>query len=333
MAEEPKRFIIITTIQHATPAVRDFAEIPGWQVVVVGDRKTPADWDLPGAVYLGPEAQRDLFGGLADAIPWNHYARKNLGYLYAIRQGAGLIAESDDDNAPLAGWAEAVLPEHVRLQTVTSPSVVNIYRRFTDEHIWPRGLPLDLVLSSEDIRLEDRGEQKVLATQYLADGEPDVDAVYRFVCNRPSRFQQREPVVLGEGVFAPSNSQNTVWRPDAFAFMYLPAFVTFRFTDILRGWIAQRCIWAAGGRMAFGPATVFQERNEHDLFRDLEHEIPCYLQSGPVIEALRSLSLPESPGDILIGCYEKLLEMGVVTAEELRPVKLWCDEVARACGA
>jgi hypothetical protein len=72
----------------------------GWHIIIVGDRKTPADFDLPGADYLSVERQHDLFGELASIIPLNHYARKNLGYLYAMRQGAELIAETDDDNIP-----------------------------------------------------------------------------------------------------------------------------------------------------------------------------------------------------------------------------------------
>ena len=164
------------------------------------------------------------------------------------------------------------------------------------------------------------------------DGEPDVDAVYRLVCNRPARFQQREPVVLDEGVFAPSNSQNTVWRPDAYPFMYLPAFVSFRFTDILRGWIAQRCVWQTGGRMAFGSPTAHQDRNVHDLLRDFESEIPCYLQSGPVTESLRGLSMRAEPTRILAACYERLLAMQVVAADEVNLADLWAVEAGAALG-
>jgi len=327
---QDRRFVVLTTIQRPTEAVRRFAALPGWRVIVVGDLKTPPDWALPGVIYLGPQAQRDLFPDLADRLPWNHYARKNLGYLHAMSLGAEVIADTDDDNAPLPGWEASVPAPMASLPLVTRPGVANIYRLFTDDMVWPRGLPLDLVLSKEEMVLEQAGPQRILCLQGLVDGEPDVDAVYRLTAARPVRFRHREPVVLDEGVFAPSNSQNTIWRREAFPFLYLPSFVTFRFTDILRGWVAQRCLWAVGGRMAVGPATVVQERNPHNLLRDFESEIPCYLQSGPAIAALRAARSAQHPVDIMQSCCEALERVKIVTAEETRLARAWAQA---ACDA
>ena len=38
------RWIVLTTIQAPTEAVRALARIPGWSMVVIGDEKTPAKW-------------------------------------------------------------------------------------------------------------------------------------------------------------------------------------------------------------------------------------------------------------------------------------------------
>ena len=35
---------------------------------------------------------------ITDQLPWNHFGRKNLGYLYAIQHGADVIFDFDDDN-------------------------------------------------------------------------------------------------------------------------------------------------------------------------------------------------------------------------------------------
>ena len=35
------KWIVVTTIQAPTPAMKALAEIPGWKMVVVGDKKTP----------------------------------------------------------------------------------------------------------------------------------------------------------------------------------------------------------------------------------------------------------------------------------------------------
>lgn len=35
---------------------------------------------------------------LVGTIPWNHFGRKNIGYLYAILYGATVVWDFDDDN-------------------------------------------------------------------------------------------------------------------------------------------------------------------------------------------------------------------------------------------
>ena len=35
---------------------------------------------------------------LIDSIPWNHFGRKNIGYLYALLYGANVVWDFDDDN-------------------------------------------------------------------------------------------------------------------------------------------------------------------------------------------------------------------------------------------
>ena len=35
-------------------------------------------------------------------LPWNHFGRKNIGYLYAILHGATMIWDFDDDNMLLS---------------------------------------------------------------------------------------------------------------------------------------------------------------------------------------------------------------------------------------
>ena len=51
------RFIIITTINKPTEAVRKYSRWKNWNVVVVGDRKSPADWQCEGVTYFNVEDQ------------------------------------------------------------------------------------------------------------------------------------------------------------------------------------------------------------------------------------------------------------------------------------
>lgn len=325
-----RNMIVITTIQDPTPAVDSFAALPDWTTVIVGDKKTPAtSWDKrDDLVYLDVDTQHDHFPDLAAALPMNHYSRKNIGYLYAMSQGPELIAESDDDNSPLEGWGTPG-PESGRLATITGPRIVNIYRYFTDEQIWPRGYPLDLILKREELSVIRQQQNAVAIEQQLVDGEPDVDAIYRLVDNGAARFEHREPVVLNRGAFAPFNSQNTFWRELAFPFLYLPCTVTFRFTDILRGWVAQRCAWMFGGRLSFTSASVHQDRNPHDLLVDFESEIPVYLQTHDVLNTLEAVGDTDHPGEAVLSCYAALIEKGIVSPDEMPIAEAWVREIDR----
>lgn len=99
-----KKFIIITSINKLTKAIEEFARLSDWQLIVVGDKKTPSDWSFNNVIYLSPEAQTVFCSEFSQLLPWNHYSRKMIGYLYAIKEGADIIADSDDDNIPLKNW-------------------------------------------------------------------------------------------------------------------------------------------------------------------------------------------------------------------------------------
>ena len=47
-----------------------------------------------------------------DHLPWNHFGRKNIGYLYAISMGAKTIFDFDDDNM-LKFWLKDVSPDPI----------------------------------------------------------------------------------------------------------------------------------------------------------------------------------------------------------------------------
>src|SRR5262249_52129634 len=158
---------------------------------------------------------------------------------------------------------EGLTPQPDTICVATAPRFVNAYSWFTDQPVWPRGYPLDRVLHRQAVATERRPDVRVGVWQGLVDGEADVDAIYRLTHRAPVRFRARDRLARAAGVFCPSNSQNTFWSPEAYAYLYLPFTVTFRFTDILRGYVAQRGLHALGLHVAFCQASVFQDRNPH----------------------------------------------------------------------
>jgi hypothetical protein len=251
-----------------------------------------------------------------------------LGYLEAINQGASVIIDTDDDNIPRTGWQ---FPEFDgQFEAIAQDGMfLNIYRYFSRQRIWPRGFPLQNVLSSFDDPwiIKESANRKVGIWQGLADDDPDVDAIYRLTVGESCIFENKPPIVLENENCTPYNSQNTATRKELFPLLYLPAFVTFRFTDILRGLIAQPFMWANGYSLGFCAAGVYQERNFHDLLKDFESEIPCYLKPYDVLGACQRAA-NESGDDVckyLTASYKNLVEVGIVPAAELRLINHWVE--------
>ncbi len=330
---------VVTTIQAPTECLTRLAERmreERGRLVVVGDTKTPPGFQLEGVAFLSIEAQFQSGSRFALELPRGHYARKNLGYLDVIRAGAAVVYETDDDNAPLPGWG--VRQEETNTSTCRGDGWVNAYRHFTAEAIWPRGLPLDAVLSKDG---ESVTSDEVLARvrapiqQGLANGEPDVDAVWRLTMQREVTFNEAPSLLLPPGAWCPFNSQSTWWFPVAYPLLYLPSFCSFRMTDIWRSFVAQRCLWELGIGVVFHGPEVVQERNVHNLMRDFEQEVPGYLGNRRMAKVLAETSLrsgEDQVGPNLIRCYEALVGAGFFQEKEAALVDLWLEEFRGAAG-
>jgi hypothetical protein len=327
-------FIVITTIQAPTASVHSIvsnARSHGCKLVVIGDRKTPdAPWP-PEAEFIGIEAQAGLGYSLASQLPENHYARKNLGYLVAMSQRAAWIYDTDDDNAPLPAWQPRTSQAHAR--PCQERGWVNAYRWFSNAHVWPRGLPLGNAYHGTPApALGEIAAVEAPIQQGLANGSPDVDAVWRLLMDQEITFKAADSVSLPAGTWCPFNSQSTWWFPKAYPLLYLPSFVSFRMTDIWRSFIAQRCLWALGHGIVFHGPEVFQDRNPHNLLRDFEQEIPGYLGNERFREVLESLALPsgqDQVGHNLHRCYEALVAIGLVDAREMPLVSAWLRDLGK----
>jgi len=326
-----KTFAIITTIQSPTKSVKLFqsalaaTSIP---LIVVGDRKGPPDYP-DWAYFLGIDSQFKLPFTLARLLPEKHYSRKNLGYLYCFSKGAERLYETDDDNAPLPNWApKASVADEARI--LFGGRWLNVYRHYTSINIWPRGLALEFI--NEVGALGEISSVFSPVRQGLANGSPDVDAIWRLTMDSNVIFEPQGTFSLSKNVWCPFNSQNTWWFKEAFPLMYLPSYVSFRMTDIWRSFVAQRCLWAMGTSLAFHEADVFQERNAHCLSKDFSDEVQGYLYNDKIAVVLEKLELPGGSGQImpnLLQCYDALVGMGVVPEKELPLVAAWVDDCKR----
>src|SRR3989344_8141672 len=124
------KWIVVTTINYPSAALKKLAKLKDWHLVVVADRKTSKDWQLENCEFLSMEKQRMLDYEIIKLLPENHYCRKNIGYLYAISHGAKVIYETDDDNELIDGIITLSDDDELVQVDVKGKNSVNIFAYF-----------------------------------------------------------------------------------------------------------------------------------------------------------------------------------------------------------
>ena len=317
---------VITTINSPTKAIKKFDMMRSSKLLVIGDKKTPKNFSIKRGDYLSYKDQLKLPHTFIKYCPLNHYSRKNIGYLHLFRAKPSIIAESDDDNIPYKFWGEDINFRGKYKFIECNDAYLNIYSLYSNQHIWPRGFPINKINLKNKIKIKNKNSN-IGVWQGLADYNPDVDAIYRLTINNKIIFKKNDKYVLNKNLYCPFNSQNTFWSPEAYIFMYLPCTVAFRFTDILRSYICQKLLWNKNLHLGFCEATVKQERNQHDIFEDFNDEISMYKQVPKVVEILNNTDCTElSDSDALLLVYKNLLKENIIMPQEIKYVQSWIND-------
>jgi len=278
------KYIVTTTIFQPSTAVRRFADLSGWTLIVVGDKKTPheAYRSMEHIIYMDPEYQETHYKELSDLIGWNCIQRRNLGYIEAYRRGATIIASVDDDNIPKPGWGESLLlgiPQSAACYTPTHVSVFDPLSATNHKELWHRGYPLDMILQKNDLTVESMIVKPSVQADFW-DGDPDVDAISRLTVAPLCKFEDKHFPFCGT-VISPFNSQNTFFTRDSIKDYFVFPHVG-RMDDIWGGYYMQ----AKGHTVIYNKATVVQERNVHNYLVDFSKEVDGYLHNSKLIDAI-----------------------------------------------
>lgn len=281
------KFIVTTTIQPPTEATQKFSEMNDWQLVVVGDKKTPHhEYAKIDCIYLSPDDQEDLNKNLSDSIGWNCIQRRNMGFLYAYLNGAEVLATVDDDNIPYEHWGENLyVGQDLEVMVYESengyfdPLSVTIH-----SELWHRGYPIEMVPTKNSIKEVGMSKRKVLIQADLWDGDPDIDAICRLSKKPEVKFEINKPFASNQ--FSPFNSQNTFLSREI-----IPYYMMFpnvgRMDDIWASYTVQKHFPQS---LIYNKASVYQERNDHDIVLDLENEILGYRNTLRFLEGDYSLA-------------------------------------------
>ena len=280
--------------------------------IVIGDRKTPPDAQL----FCQTRLQRcqyydvldqinlaDELGELFAHLPWNSLSRRNIGMYLAYKQKSDVIITIDDDNFladpeccdfvgthGLAGQTTDILA------WTTQNGWYNICEDLREENgqrFYPRGYPQNMRWTREFFPGRWWGPQHVAVNAGLWLGDPDIDAVQRL--HRPLNVREYTGgrFALAPGIWSPFNSQNTAMKRDVIPAYFLSPHLG-RFDDIWASYVVQRIAQHLKEVVAFGPPLVRQDRNEHDLFDDLQKEITGMSMTDHLCKFLREIKLTGS---------------------------------------
>lgn len=268
--------------------MKKFSQMKGWQLIVVGDKKTPhEEYENLNCIYLSPEKQEEIAKDLSDAIGWNCIMRRNIGFVYAYRLGADIVATVDDDNIPYDNWGQDVLVgKDVEVDLWHSQNgyfdPLSVTNR---DDLWHRGYPLEHVPTKNNVVYKGKTIRTPLVQADLWDGDPDIDAMCRLSKKPCVKYDISRPYTSNQ--LAPFNSQNTFLHRSVIPYyMVLPH--VGRMDDIWGAYIIQKKF---PNSVIYNKATVYQDRNEQDLITNLEKEIIGYRNTLSFLED--KYSIPE----------------------------------------
>jgi len=284
-----KKVIVTTTINPVTEALRRFDAMTDWSLIVIGDKKTPPHYQIQRGRYMGPEEQEAYDKDLSDAIGWNCIQRRNFGLLLAHDLHADIVAVVDDDNIPYEGWGQdLMIGREVAVQYYTTDlPAFDPVGATNHPHLWHRGYPLQLLPKRDYSRVE----RRTIVPDVQADfwnGDPDIDAFCRMEHAPECKFEERF-FPMAANALSPFNSQNSFVAgrllKDYFLFPKIG-----RMDDI---WAAYH-VEAKGAKVVYAKPSVYQQRNVHDLVRDMRQEYPGYEHNLAIVQAL-----PKNPEALL----------------------------------
>jgi hypothetical protein len=218
---------------------------------------------------------------LSEAIGWNCIQRRNIGFIEAYKAGAEILYTCDDDNSPLDNWGKDVLVNKEEVVSCFYQSNCLVFDPLWLEDFWHRGFPIQLSGDRKNVQRKSNGVREVLVQADLWNGDPDIDALTRIVLH--PYLTKARPYPFCADKISPFNSQNTFLSRKLFPTYFLFPGIG-RMDDIWASYITQHYF---SNSVIYGPPSVYQQRNEHNLVKDLEDEMIGYKYTYELIKDLK----------------------------------------------
>ena len=322
-----EKCVIITTINSTTETIKKHINNKEYDVIIVGDNKTPDCYKNEDCIYLDINAQKLLFPNLCDLIPYNHYGRKNLGYLYAIARKYKIIYETDDDNIPYKNFDKILnFSKTENIIKENGSNWINIFKYFTNNNnIWARGYPLSLIKTNSNYSIQESNNIKPAIINGLVENDPDVDALFRLICNHKITWKKNKKIIISNDNVCVFNTQNTFWlNYNMFIGMILPCSVSFRYCDILKSIIANIMLKQNNLNMAYSSPNVKQIRNEHNLINDFKSEYEMYITNENILDYISNgVNECSNNKELITKIYNNLLVNNIITELDMKILSEW----------
>jgi hypothetical protein len=296
-----KTALILTTINVPTVLALYRRLDPSVRFFVACDEKTPKAAygfcaSIPDCEAYSPDRQKELGWECSPLLGWNTIARRNIALLEALKWGAELIVSVDDDNLPMdnsyfMSYFELFDDKAYFYDPSTPPIMWN--RPWSGLAVGGSGWfdPGQLQFPTSGVPVCQRGfpqqflglqsfepvvDARIGVAQGAILGDPDTSAIDR-ISRHPAVHQVSEVLRAGvvsdpSATWAPLNAQNIAFlRELAPCFLMVPQFG--RYDDIFAGLLAQRVMRERNLYVHYGRPFVWQQRNSHDLVKDLKAEL------------------------------------------------------------
>ena len=278
-----KKFIISTTINSPTKAINKFDNLKDWTLIVAGDLKTPSSYNLKNGIYIGPKDQEKISKKLSDLIGWNCIQRRNFAIILAYKMGADIIASIDDDNIPLSNWNKnLVIDKKIRANKyITNEEAFDPISVTNYKNLWHRGFPLQILKNKNKKKKIKKINSYFDIQADFWNGDPDIDAICRMEHAPECKFKS-SVFPFTSNKYSPFNSQNTYLKRKIIKHYFLFPHIG-RMDDIWASYYVE----AKGFKVLYNKPSVYQQRNIHDLTKDMKKEYIGYEHNLSLIRALK----------------------------------------------
>lgn len=306
-------------------------------IVVAGDKKSPHENIISTcelieesigvqATYFHPDSF--MTWETDETIGYNCIQRRNVALLEALIAQPEIIVTVDDDNYPthpmqVDQYYEA-LNEPISQEIITT-SVNGWYDvgLTYEPRVVHRGFPFEHIHDKpSNVSTNVRESIKLGVMSSFWRGDPDISALERIYTNRTVHAHEVRDdfITLDIGTWCPFNSQATAFRAELSPLMMMWPGVG-RFDDIWASYAMRAIMDFIGLHVSYGEPHVRQDRNEHNLIRDLKNEMLGYEHTLALTKLMRDIDFKNTSSTHfnIIALAEQLYAHIVMNFDPLLP--------------